>query len=290
MAAKRYKTAMGLNGFGWAHVIYGMPYDFNRILKHAQKLGFDAVELFGMPAPYPTRRQDVKALRRRVEDHGLRIAGIQSLPGGLGNGHPGSAYSLCRNDYVEFIKRSLDLAGQLGCDCMGVWAGELFGNGPNRQTVGYLIETYARCAELAQAARLPLCLEAEPVQQVNTPAVWFAILRGIQSPYMRALCDFAHVNVLSKKRPLELLKKLQPYVGHTHLCGNDGTCTKHESRSSRHLPLGEGSMDWKRMLTQLLDGGYDRWLDVDVWEHPDPFAATQKSNRALDVFLSERTG
>ncbi len=289
MAKKRYKTAMGLNGFGWAHVVYGMPYKFEKILKHAETLGFDAVELFGIPDPYPVRRQDQRALRRQVRDHGLRIASIQSLPGGLGNGHPGSAYSLCRNDYVDYIKGALDLAVTLGCDNMGVWAGERFGEGPSKQTVDYLVETYARCADLAKEAGIPLCLEAEPVQQVNTAKVWFAILKGVGSPYLKALCDFAHVNILSAGQPLRLLKRLESYVGHTHLCGNDGTCTKHESRSSRHMALGEGSMDWQRTLTHLLDRGYTQWLDIDVWEHPDPFKATEKGKRQLDDFLLKRS-
>ena len=30
------------------------PYDFDRILRHAAKLGFDGVELFGMPDKYPS--------------------------------------------------------------------------------------------------------------------------------------------------------------------------------------------------------------------------------------------
>lgn len=283
-----HKTALGLNGFGWAHVVYGLPYNFGRILRHAKGLGFDAVELFGMPKPYPAKKRDQRALRKQVEDHGLRIASIQSLPGGLGNGHPGSAYSLCRNDYVEYIKQALELAVVLGCDNMGVWAGELFGDGPNKQTVRYMVETYGRCAELAEDAGIPLCLEAEPVQQVNTPEVWFRILRGVNSPYLRGICDFGHLNVMSGEQPLRLLRRLQPYIGHTHLCGNDGTCTRHESRSSRHLPLTEGSMDWRAVLGKLLDAGYDQWLDVDVWEHPDPFRATAESKRALDEFLAER--
>lgn len=288
MAKKRLRTALGLNGFGWAHAIYGTPYNLNRILRHAAKLGFDAVELFGIPKPYPTKKRDQRALRRQVEGHDLRIASIQSLPGGLGNGHPASAYSLCRNDYVDYIKGALDCAVTLGCENMGVWAGELFGDGPNRQSVNYMVETYGRCAELTKAAGIPICLEAEPVQQVNTPQVWLKILKGVDSPYMKGICDFAHLNVMSGQQPLTLLKKLQPYVGHTHLCGNDGTRTKHESRSSRHLPLTEGTMDWKRVLTQLLDGGYKGWLDVDVWEHPDPFKASELSKRALDGFVQQR--
>ena len=84
------RIALGLNGFGWAHVVYDQPYDFEKILSHAAKLGFAGVELFGMPETYPADKSAQLALRKRVEDHGLVVASIQSLPGGLGNGHPAS--------------------------------------------------------------------------------------------------------------------------------------------------------------------------------------------------------
>jgi sugar phosphate isomerase/epimerase len=282
------KTALGLNGFGWAHVVYNSPYDFEKILKHAEKLRFNGVELFGMPEDYPAEKSLQVALRKRVEDHGLVIASIQSLPGGLGNGHPASAYSICRKDYITYIQKMLDFAVTLGCEAMGVWAGELFGSGPNEQSINYMKEVYTQCAALAKDAGIPLVLEAEPVQQVNTPEVWFRILKGVNSNYLRALCDLTHINILSKQKPLELLKELLPYIGYTHLAGNDGTCTKIESRSSTHLALTEGSMDWKAMLNQILAGGYEGWLDIDVWENADPFGATEASKHALDRFLAER--
>jgi sugar phosphate isomerase/epimerase len=284
----RYKTALGLNGFGWAHIIYNSPYDFEKILRHAEKLRFGGVELFGMPEDYPAEKSLQVEMRKRVEDRGLVVASIQSLTGGLGNGHPASAYSVCRRDYITYIRKMLDLAVALGCEAMGVWACELFGDGPNEHSIKNMEEVYSRCAALAKDAGIPLVLEAEPVQQVNTPEVWFRILKAADSKYLRALCDLAHINILSRQKPQELLKELMPYIGYTHLAGNDGTCTKIESRSSTHLALTEGSMDWKAMLSQILAGGYEGWLDIDVWENADPFGATEVSKHALDQFLSER--
>ena len=287
MPERKYRTALGFNGFGWASVVADMPYHFTQILRHAKELGFDGVELFGLPDPYPTKTSELAALRRQVEDHGLAVASMQSLPGGLGNGHPGSAYSLCRNQYIGFIRESLEAAHILGCDSVGVWAGELLGDGPSKLSVDYMVETYAACATLASDAQIPLCLEAEPVPQVNTPEVWFKILRGASSPFLKALCDFAHLNILSSGQPLELIEELLPFVGHTHLSGNDGTCTDFESRSSTHLTLGEGPMDWQAMLSVLLDGGYTGWLDIDLWEHPDSFGGAESGKQALDKSLAQ---
>ncbi len=285
-SATTFKTALGLNGFGWAHVIANLPYDFDAILRHAANLGFDGIELFGLPDEYPTTTADQVALRNRIGDHGLKVASIQSLPGGLGNGHPGSSYSLCRQQYVDYIKSMLEMAATVESDSLGVWSGELFGSGPSEAAVNHMVDVYGQCAELAREAGIPLCLEAEPVQQVNTPDVWFKILRGANSPYLKAICDFAHINIFSNGRPLELINDLLPLVGHTHLCGSDGTCTDFESHSSTHLTLGEGSMDWQATLSTMLDGGYSGWLDIDLWEHPDPFAGAEAGKRVLDDFLA----
>jgi sugar phosphate isomerase/epimerase len=285
---KKNPTVLGMNAFGWAHVIYGAPYDLDAILRHAQKLKFDGVELFGMPEDYPLKKPDQLSLKKRIEAYGLSVTSLQSLPGGLGNGHPASAYTICRKQYIDYIKDMLDLAGTFGCLTMGVWAGEMIGTGPNELCTSYLVDVYGTCAELAAKAGIPLCLEAEPVQLVNTPETWFRILEGVNSRFLRALCDFSHINVLSRGKPLDLLKRLQPYIGYLHLCGNDGTCTKIESRSSTHLALGEGSMDWKAMLGQILDSGYEGVLDIDAWEHADPFGVTEVSKKKLDGFLAKR--
>jgi len=55
-----------------------------------------------------------------------------------------------------------------------------------------------------------------------------------------------------------------------------------------HLTLGEGTMDWQAMLSTLLDGGYTGWLDIDLWEHPDPFAGAEAGKQALDGLLAQR--
>jgi len=54
---EKHKTCLGLNGFGWAHVIWNMPYDFDQILRHAKGLQFDGIELFGLPEEFPATKK-----------------------------------------------------------------------------------------------------------------------------------------------------------------------------------------------------------------------------------------
>jgi len=282
------KIALGLNGFGWAHAVFNQPYDFDKIMAHAKKLGFDGLELFEIPDRYPATKSGQTELRKRLQDNGLVAASLQSAPGGSGFGHPASSVTFVRDDYVDYIKKILEIAAGLGCDAMGVWAGESYGTGPTDISIDFMIDTYAKCAEVAKDIGIPICLEAEPVQLPNHPEVWLKILRGVNSNYMKAICDLAHVNFFTQGKPLDVIKQLQPYIGYTHITDNDQTRSPLESCSSTHLPLGQGTADWKAMLSQILDNGYQGWLDVDVWESRDPFGHSEISKKALDEFLASR--
>jgi len=278
--------ALGLNGFGWASQVYKMKYSLPEILGHAAKLGFNGVELFGIPDPYPTDLKEQKKLKKLINNRGLKVPALQSLPGGL-KGNPGSSYSMLRKEYVDGIKQQLDLAKVMGCEVMGVWAGELLGNGPSDDAMNWFIESYRKCAELAKKYDITLAFEAEPVQMINTLDLLVKLLNKVNSKYFKCIFDFSHVNIFTKGNPMKFIKAVAGKIGYTHVCDNDGTCTKIESKSSRHMAIGDGKMNVAGVIKALKTvGKYDGWLDIDVWEHPKPSEASAVSKKALDRILT----
>ena len=276
--------ALGLNGFGWANLVYGMDYSLPKILDHAVRLGFNGVELFGMPDPYPTDSKKQKKLKKIFDDKNLKIPALQSLPGGL-KGNPGSRYSVLQKEYIDGIKEQLNLAKVLGCEVMGVWAGELLSDRPSEDTVKRFIDNYYKCAEIASQYDIVLALEAEPVQMINTLDLLVKLLEGVKSDYFKCICDFSHANILTSGEPIKFINAVRGEIGYTHICDNNGTCTDFESMSSRHLAIGDGNMDVAGVIKALKESGYNGWLDIDVWEHPKPFEASAKSKKELDKIL-----
>ncbi len=53
----------------------------------------------------------------------------------------------------------------------------------------------------------------------------------------------------------------------------------------RHLPIGEGEIDWESALAVLKKVGYDKWITVEMEEVEDPFAASMKSLRVLKQYM-----
>ncbi|GEM_PF-5711124 len=101
----------------------------------------------------------------------------------------------------------------------------------------------------------------------------------VESPYITAIYNFGHLNVLGGQQPLRLLNRLLPYVGHRYLCDNDGKCTRHESRGSKHMPLGEWTMDWWKVLgrcsTAVTRGGWT-WTSGNT---PFPSAQARRASK-----------
>lgn len=76
------------------------------------------------------------------------------------------------------------------------------------------------------------------------PATLKALVEKIGSPHFRVCIDMGHLSVFSNRDTEGWLKDLGPYVAEVHLHDNSGT-------NDDHLPLGEGSIDFRRFFSLL---------------------------------------
>ncbi len=78
----------------------------------------------------------------------------------------------------------------------------------------------------------------------DRPEIVIEVLQGANSPYLRACLDVAHATIYSKIPFSEWLLAFQPYLECCHLNNHDG---EHDL----HLPLGEGVVDYKEIITSI---------------------------------------
>jgi len=71
------------------------------------------------------------------------------------------------------------------------------------------------------------------------------IMRGVKDRRCKVCLDVGHAFVSSKRPPNEWLDVLLPWLGHVHVHDNKGDF-------DRHLPLGEGSINWESLLNRIL--------------------------------------
>lgn len=278
-----WPICLGLNGFASAERVYGLDFRLEDILAHARDLGYVGIELSPFHEPYPTTAAGQQALKALYRAYDLATPALQSAT----RGHAASLEQGLRDAYVESVEEMLQLAHAIGATVVGVWSGTPLAAVPADEQVRWALDTYQRCAPLAADAGITLALEPEPVQVADSLEDLLLILDGVASPAFTALFDFSHANVLSGGRPLDFLAALAGRIGHVHLTDNDGDVLRLDvegaSGTSKHLAVGDGNLDMVSLLSGLCETRYAGWMQVDVWENPDPYRASRLGKQFLDA-------
>lgn len=278
-----WKTAVGLNGFQSGSRKYKKNYPIWEVLDFASRHGFDGVELVadwpsgGYPAAGEIER--VRALRRLYDQYGLRIFSIQL--GADGAFDPDNAG---RQRWLTQFRDRIQLAKQLGCDCVGLWPGGDLRGQTIDQAIERLAKSFHEAGQIAGGAGLLACFEIEPVFVFNKEEHYQRILHGADHPALKGIYDPSHFDQMNGAtgRPEELLQRVgAKNIGYVQFCDTDSTLR--DGGTSKHLACGDGRIDCAKSLQILKDGGFRGWIMVDEWEVPDPYDACVKCKRVIDA-------
>lgn len=289
-ADKRWKTAIGLNGFGSSEQYYNKRYEYDTILDFARSEKFDGVEMWGgwrEGYPDPANATGIRAMRSKVESFGLRIFSIQAGPRGV---NPVSGDAGERRKYTDELKSQIRLAKELGGVACGLWPpAKAAANGVGEDQ---MIERFAGCvkpaAQYAVDQGVTLAIEGEPPLIINSPERYEKLFAAVGMKEFKVIFDPAHFDLLTggQAKPEILLKRLGvERVGYVQFTDGDGTLRPlpgGEPGTSKHLPCGEGKYDIHLLIELLHNGGFDGWVQIDSWQTEDPFYASLAGKRAVD--------
>lgn len=249
-------------------------WDFPRVARFVAALGYDAVEL----APYTiaetvdevsgTQRKEIRAM---AADAGIGIAGLHWLlvkPEGLHLSHPDSAIRLRT---VDYLRKLIDLCGDLGGEVM------VFGSPKQRSALPgiertdawrWAVEGFSRLAEPAAARGVTICLEPLPpdlTNLLNTAAETVSMVSEISHPNIRMMLDVK--SMCAEKTPIpEIIQACRGYYRHFH--ANDANLRG----------PGFGDTDFRPILSTLAAEGYDGYVSVEVFDFaPDPETIAARS-------------
>ena len=286
-ADKRWKIAVGLNGFQSGTHKYKKNYPLWEILEFASRNSFEGVELVSdWPAggyPAANEKERVAALRGLYDRYGLRIFSIQLWAGGAS--HPAPSV---RGRWLEEFQDRVRLAQQLGCECVGLWPGGGLEGQSMDQALGNVINSFHEAGRVASDHGLIACFELEPVFAFNQAEHYLKILHGADHPALKGIYDPSHFDLMngSTGKPEELLERVGvSNIGYVQFCDTDGKLR--DGGTSRHLACGEGHTDCAKSLRMLKAGGFRGWLMIDEWEIPDPYDACIKCKRVIDQVWNE---
>lgn len=266
------------------------PVSFHKLLHKLQDSGYDGVELGAYrPHPNPDTHDTVERrdhVRAEVAEHGLAFSGMAPNL----RGH--ALVSTDSHDlYVGAFARFADFAADLGICTIRVDTVEPLATlSPIPDTsvmIDRVVRAFAECSQRAAKRGLQVAWEFEPHLPLHAPDQILTVverLRGSGHANFGVMYDVAHAHVCSNGGEFEMLKQLAGCINHVHLCDTDGT--KDENGISRHLPFGEGCIDFERLLPDVARLTDVEWWTVDMCYEPEAWTAIGSAKRFLDAFRS----
>ncbi|MBM3300190.1 MAG: sugar phosphate isomerase/epimerase [Deltaproteobacteria bacterium] len=246
-------------------------------LEAIAELGFDYLELTMDPpqAHFTAIRQIKDELLSRLESLGMGL--VCHLPSFL---FLADLTESIRKASVDETTRSLEVAAELQPLKVVLHPGYITGLGTFvvDQAKDYSLESLRIIAAKAQELGLCLCIENmfPRARSLAEPAELQEVFD--QFPSLRFTLDIGHGNIGSQgaSRNLALIKAFADRISHVHASDNFG-------KEDNHLPLGAGTVDFRRIIKALNDVGYDQTITLEVFSRDKEYL--KRSREKFDAVL-----
>lgn len=277
------------------------PISLDRIVQKISSAGYDGVELCGYPPQVTLDHYASKTsragLKRLLADHNVAISGYsadQTMCNPTAPGH--------RDSYLDLFYRQLELCADLGSPMIRVDTVAAPGSIPDSEyesTFDRLADTWREAAIAAESAGVKMLWEFEPGFVFNKPSEIIALHERVGHPNFKLVFDTAHAYMCATAGArqhgrretlhgglLEFLERAYGRIGHVHLVDSDGTLLADET--SRHLPFGEGNIDFAALAPYLLALRNVQWWCVDLCFCPDAWEQVEPSLHFVENLLSSK--
>jgi sugar phosphate isomerase/epimerase len=244
-------------------------HDLAEACRTAQRLGFDAVELFP-PSPEAV---DPARLRMLLNDHGLALAAV-----GTGAGWVKRKLTLTQPDVGsrikarDFIRQIIDFAGQFHAPAIiGSMQGRS-GDGVEHPTArGYLADSLELLGEHARQYNVPLIYEPLNRYETNLSTTLDSggkLLRSLSTGNVVLLADLFHMNI-EEINIADALRSAGKYVGHVHFV------------DSNRRAAGFGHIDFAPIAQALHEINFAGFASAEALPLPDSDTAAEQTIHAF---------
>jgi len=251
-------------------------HDFPGTCAEAARHGYTGLEVapFTLGDPASLTTADAEKLGAIVRDHGLEMVGFHWLLAKT------EGYHLTDPD-PTVQARTFAYARHLAELCSAMGGGIMVWGSPQQRTLhpswlrpdaeARTIDFFQNLSPHLAAAGITIALEfLGPAETnfINTAAETIALLEKINSPNVRLHLDVKAMSADTRLIP-EIVRTSLPWTAHFH--ANDPNLRG----------PGMGEIDFPPIATELMHGGYDKWVSVEVFDttiSPDILAAVSMKN------------
>lgn len=162
-----------------------------------------------------------------------------------------------RDEYIEGLKRSIDVARRLGCQQLITQTGAELSTVSREDQLLSLIDGLNACVPILEANKITLLVEPLNVLVdhkgyfLSRSAEAFDVIRAVNSPYVKILYDIYHQQI-TEGNLIPTIRQNIDLIGHFHIADHPG----------RHEP-GTGEINYRNVLQAIKDTGYDGWIGLE---------------------------
>lgn len=218
------------------------------------------------------------ALRALLDRYGLEVAietGARYLLDPR-NKHKPSLVDVAGEARVEFMRRAIDIAADLGATCVSLWSGYAVSHSDPDTSRDLLLSRLAQVVDYADRKAVRLGFEPEPGMFVETVSQALDVCRALDDPARLGITlDVGHCVMTEPAGAAAAIAELGDKLVNVHL--DDMTPLKHE-----HLEFGDGNLDLGAVMDALRDSGFGAVASVELPRHShDAPNVVRRSMRAI---------
>ena len=279
-------------GYNTNGLVHHRPLDALELLAD---LGYEAVALtpdVGALDPYQLSPTVVSDLRARAEDLGLDLAletGARFLLDPWRKHWPTLLEEdlLDRDRRIDFLRRTVALAGELGAGLVSIWSGaapcgvtaeqgieDPLRSSQRERCWEYLCVGLSGLLEEVATSGPRIAFEPEPGMFIERPTGYGALVErlGGLGERLGLTLDVGHLVVTGDLPVADQIRQWAPRLVHVHL--DDARSGVHE-----HLMFGSGDLDLAETLGALIETGYAGQAAVELSR--DAFRGAEAAREAM---------
>ena len=174
-----------------------------------------------------------------------------------------------------FTCGAIDIAAELGADCVSLWSG-VCRDAADAETIWTrLTESLGPILDHAARRGVVLGFEPEPGMVVDTLGRYGDLLERMGRPdHLRLTVDTGHLECMGERPAGLALGPWLDRIVNVHV--DDMLACRHE-----HLPLGSGDVDFRAVFGALAAGGYRGGLHVELPRQAHRWLDTARESAAL---------
>lgn len=243
---------------------------FNRLpmpeaIAHVHEAGFDTCECWGW------WDLDLAAVEKALKEHEVRLAAMCTRMVALNVPEK-------RQDFVSGLRETLDVAKQLGCRTLIAQVGQDQPSVPREKQMQSVIDGLQACVPLLEETGIVLTIEPlntrydHPGYFLARSDEAFAIVREVNSPYVKVLFDLYHQQITEGNLIPNLTENAQ-WIGHVHMAGHPG----------RHEPFGRNEIHYPAVLGALKEAGYNGAVGLEYFPVMDAMESLKKLQEEIPL-------